>query len=375
MWLWIKNTFHLTIKEFRSLFSDPVLLGLIVYMFTFGVWTAVSASSTELKNAAIAIADHDQSTLSKQLRDSLLAPNFKPPVDITIDDIDRYMDTGRYTFVLDIPPNYEKDLLAGYAPKIQLLVDATAMTQAAIGTAYIQRIFGSEIQKFMRQDTQQEGPIQPSIQVLYNPNHSSQWFMGAMQVVGNISLITLLLSGAAVIRERERGTIEHLLVMPVSSSEIALAKIIANGIIILTVALLSIYFVVHIGLDVPIRMRSLPLFALGIVAFLFSMASLGILLAILAPSMPQFGLLCIPIYIVMYMLSGAAAPIDNMPTLIQMLTQFSPQTVLSNFAQEVLFKHADISLVSTHLMKMFAAGAIFLSIALFQFKSMLSRQG
>ncbi len=375
MWLWIKNTFHLTIKEFRSLFSDPVLLGLIVYIFTFGVWTAVSASSTELKNAAIAIADHDQSTLSKQLRDSLLAPNFKPPIDITIDEIDRHMDTGRYTFVLDIPANYEKDLLAGYAPKIQLLVDATAMTQAAIGTAYIQRIFGSEIQKFMRQNTQQEGPIRSAIQVLYNPNHSSQWFMGAMQVVGNISLITLLLSGAAVIRERERGTIEHLLVMPVSSSEIALAKIIANGIIILTVALLSIYFVVHIGLDVPIRMSSLPLFALGIAAFLFSMASLGILLAILAPSMPQFGLLCIPVYIVMYMLSGAAAPIDNMPTIIQMLTQFSPQTVLSSFAQEVLFKHADISLVSTHLIKMFAAGAIFLSIALLQFKSMLSRQG
>ncbi len=269
MWLWIKNTFHLTIKEFRSLFSDPVLLGLIVYIFTFGVWTSVSASSTELKNAAIAIADHDQSTLSKQLRDSLLAPNFKPPIDITIDEIDRHMDTGRYTFVLDIPANYEKDLLAGYTPKIQLLVDATAMTQAAIGTAYIQRIFGSEIQKFMRQNTQQEGPIRSAIQVLYNPNHSSQWFMGAMQVVGNISLITLLLSGAAVIRERERGTIEHLLVMPVSSSEIALAKIIANGIIILTVALLSIYFVVHIGLDVPIRMSSLPLFALGIAAFLF----------------------------------------------------------------------------------------------------------
>ncbi len=375
MWLWIKNTFHLTIKEFRSLFSDPVLLGLIVYIFTFGVWTSVSASSTELKNAAIAIADHDQSTLSKQLRDSLLAPNFKPPIDITIDEIDRHMDTGRYTFVLDIPANYEKDLLTGYTPKIQLLVDATAMTQAAIGTAYIQRIFGSEIQKFMRQNTQQEGPIRSAIQVLYNPNHSSQWFMGAMQVVGNISLITLLLSGAAVIRERERGTIEHLLVMPVSSSEIALAKIIANGIIILTVALLSIYFVVHIGLDVPIRMSSLPLFALGIAAFLFSMASLGILLAILAPSMPQFGLLCIPVYIVMYMLSGAAAPIDNMPTIIQMLTQFSPQTVLSSFAQEVLFKHADISLVSTHLIKMFAAGAIFLSIALLQFKSMLSRQG
>lgn len=375
MWRWFKNIIYLTGKEFRSLFSDPVLLGLIIYIFTFGIWTSVSATSTELKNAAVAVVDNDHSSLSKQLIDSLLAPQFKPPALISVDEVDRGMDTGKYTFVLDIPSNYQADLLAGYNPKIQLLVDATAMTQAAVGTSYIQRIFMQEIQKFLRQDIHTTGPITPILEVLYNPNHTSHWFMGVMQVVGNISLITLLLSGAAVIRERERGTIEHLLVMPVSSSEIALSKIIANSTIILTVAVLSLYFVVHIGLQVPIRYDAFPLFALGVVAFLFSTASLGILLAIIAPTMPQFGLLCIPVYVVMYMLSGISAPVENMPQLIQNITQFSPQTILSAFAQQVLFKNAPLSMVHIHLFKMFAMGALFLTLALIQFKTMLSRQG
>lgn len=372
---WLYNIFYLTAKEFRSLFSDPVLLGLIVYIFTFGIWTSVSATSTELKNAAVAIVDNDKSALSKQLKDSLLEPRFKPPVEISVNEIDRGMDTGKYTFVLDIPPNYQADLLAGFNPKVQLLIDATAMTQAAIGASYIQYIFAEEIQKFFRLNTQQTAPIQANIQALYNPNHSSYWFMGIMQVVGYISLITLLLTGAAVIREKERGTMEHLLVMPVSSSEIALAKIIANGTIILTISILSLYFVVHIGLQVPLHYESIPIFALGVISFLFSIASLGILLAIIAPSMPQFGLLCIPIYVVMYMLSGIASPLDNMPDTMRMITQFSPQTILSTFSQEVLFKQAPLSMVKIHLFKMLGMGIIFLGIALAQFKSMLSRQG
>ncbi|NOL49816.1 ABC transporter permease [Pelistega europaea] len=375
MWRWLKNIMYLTGKEFKSLFSDSVLLILIIYIFTFGIWTSVSATSTELKNAAVAVVDNDRSALSKQLIDSLLAPQFKPPVEITAVEVDRSMDMGKYSFVLDIPPNYQADLLAGYNPKIQLLVDATAMTQAAIGSGYIQRIFATEIQKFFRQDTQTSGIITPTLEVLYNPNHTSRWFMSVMQVVGNISLITLLLSGAAVIRERERGTIEHLLVMPVSSSEIALSKIIANGAIILTAAILSLYFVVHIGLDVPIPLRVFPLFSLGVVVFLFSMASLGILLATIAPTMPQFGLLCIPVYVVMHMLSGITSPVENMPVLIQNITLFSPQTILSTFAQQVLFKQAPLSMVHIHLIKMLGMGTLFLIIALVQFKTMLSRQG
>lgn len=371
---WFKNVLYLSNKELRSLFSDPVLLILIVYMFSIATITIANMPTTEMRNASVAVVDQDHSILSYRLRDSLIAPDFKPVQEIQQNQIDEVMDKGQYTFVLTIPPNYERDMLKGLNPQIQLLIDATAMTQAAIGASYINQIFSREIQQFLKQPNVQS-PINITSNVLYNPNYSSKWFMGTMQIVGNLTLLVLLLVGAAVIRERERGTIEHLLVMPVRSSEIATAKIIANSLILLTISILSLFFIIKGVLGVPIAHQSIPIFALGTAIFLFSIASLGILLAIIAPTMPQFGLLCIPTYLVLYLLSGANSPIENMPPLAQQLTQFSPTTIFAAYTQDVLFRGAGFNLVWQELLKMVALGSLFLGIALFQFKSMLSRQG
>lgn len=371
---WLKNVSYLTAKELRSLFSDPVLLVLIVYMFSVALITIANMPTTEIRNASVAVVDQDHSPLSYQLRDSLQLPYFKAVQPIDLSEIDELMDSGKYTFVLTIPPNYERDWLKGLTPQIQLLVDATAMTQANVGASYINQIFSQELSQFLHQPSP-ASPINVAVNVLYNPNYSTKWFMGTMQIVGNATLLVLLLVGAAVIRERERGTIEHLLVMPVRSSEIACAKILANSLILLSVALLSLLFIIKGVLAVPIENSSIPLFLLGLSLFLFSISSLGILLAIIAPTMPQFGLLCVPSYIVLYLLSGANSPLENMPELAQFLTQFSPTTLFAAFTQDVLFRQAGLGLVWDKLLQMTAIGLVFLTIALSQFKSMLSRQG
>lgn len=371
---WLKNVGYLSVKELRSLFSDPILLVLIVYMFSMAVITIANMPTTEMKNGSVAVVDQDHSTLSYRLRDSLIEPSFKAVEEIHLNDIDELMDKGKYTFILTIPPNYEKEILQGLSPQIQLLVDATAMTQASIGASYINQIFRYELQDYL----QQPHPILPInvvTNVLYNPNFYSKWLMGTMQLVGNSTLLILLLVGAAVIRERERGTIEHLLVMPVNSSEIALSKILANSLVLLTVISLSLLFIIRGVLAVPISLNSIPLFILGTAIFLFSVSSLGILLSIIAPTMPQFGLLVIPTYLVLYLLSGSLSPIENMPELAQIITQFSPTTLFASFTQDVLFRQANIGLVWDKLIKMAAIGATFLTIALMQFKTMLSRQG
>ncbi len=373
---WIKNVLYLSGKELRSLFSDPVLMVLIIYMFTMALIMISNAITTEVKNASVAIIDNDHSTLSYRLRDSLIAPYFKKVDTIQYAEIDRLMDTGAYTFVIDIPPDYQRDMLAQRYPKIQLLVDATAMTQAHIGASYINQIFSGEINQLLKKESATAFmPIKSAVNILYNSNYSSQWFTGALQLVGNLNLLTLLLVGAAVIRERERGTIEHLLVMPVSSSEIAVSKILANGLVLLTVSLLSLRFMVAGVLQVPLPEDAIPLFALGAAAFIFSISSLGLMLAIFAPTMPQFGLLCLPVHIVMYLLSGTLSPLENMPATAQWLTQFSPTTIFGSFAQDVLFRGAGLAMVWDKIAKMAAIGSIFLTIALIQFKSMLSRQG
>lgn len=375
MFRWIKNVMYLSGKELRSLFSDPVLVVLIIYMFTAAVYSVANSITLEVKNASVAIVDHDHSALSYRLQQSLIAPNFRKVHTINAKEADRLMDTGEYTFILDIPPNYERDVLAGHNPSIQLLSDATAMTQAAIGVSYISQIFREEMNDFLHVRQPYPLLIDPTINVLYNPNFSSSWFMGGMNIVGYLNLLTMLLVGAAVIRERERGTLEHILVMPVRSSEIAIAKILANELVLLTVVAFSLYFVVHKIIGTPLPPGAFSLYLLGSAVFIFAIASLGIMLAIFAPTMPQFGLLVLPVYIVMYMLSGTMSPVDNMPEIVQKLTQLSPTTIFGAYAQDVLFRGAGIDLVWDKLVKIAALGALFLSVALAQFKSMLSRQG
>lgn len=337
---WLKNVGYLAGKELKSLFSDPVLLILIVYMFSAALLVTAKQGMTDMKNGSVAVVNYDKSVLSYRLTDALIMPYFKTVEEVNPDQVDRLMDTAKYTFVVEIPPDYQRDVLAGRSPKVQVLVDATAMTQASIGSSYITRIFTQELNSFLK--TQQSGamPIQSANNVLFNPNYSSTWFMGTTQVVGNLTLLTLLLVGAAVIRERERGTLEHLLVMPVRASEIAVAKILANGLVLLVISSLSLRVMVKGVLGAPFASEQIAVFALGVAIFLFSVAALGILLAVFAPTMPQFGLLCLPIYIVMYLLSGTVSPLENIPLIVQYLTQISPTTILGAYAQDVLFRGA-----------------------------------
>lgn len=374
MWQWIKNVYYLSIKELRSLFGDLTLIGLVVIMFTFTIYSIAKGITTEVKNAPVAVLDEDHSTLSYQLHDVILPPYFKQVVEIERDRIDSAMDNGEYIFVLTIPPNFATDLLAGKQPRLQLLVDATAMTQAGIGATYLNQIINRQINQFLGlPDNQQLLPLKPVINVLFNENLLTEWFMPMTQITGNSSLLVLILVGAAVIREREHGTIEHLLVMPVTASEIAFSKIIANSLVILVAAVLSLYFVVHKLIGAPIN-GSLWLFAFSELIYLFSMAGLGLFLATQAPTMPQFSLLCLPVYIVLYLLSGGPSPIENMPQTVQQVMQFSPLTQFVAISQDILSRGAGWETIWHRLVIMIVLGTVFISVAIMRFRSMLARQ-
>lgn len=227
-------------------------------MFSFSVYSVSQNVTTEVKNAALAVYDQDRSALTYRIRDAMIAPQFKQVDDIDGSRIDRAMDLGEYSFVLVIPPNYTADLLAGKRPELQLLVDATAMSQAGVGSVYIGQIVNRETAAYLGRHGN-AAPFEPVVNVLFNENLRSEWFMPLNQLVGNTTLLTILLVGAAVIREREHGTIEHLLVMPVDANEIVMAKILANSLIIPVSSLLSLLLVVHHTVGVPIN-GSLALF-------------------------------------------------------------------------------------------------------------------
>lgn len=366
----------LGLKELASLRRDIVLVLLIVWAFSGSVYSVATGLNTDVVNAAVGIVDADRSALSHRLRDALQPPLFQPPADLAAEEVQAAFDTGRFTFIVEIPPGFEADLLRGRRPQIQLSVDATAMNIAGIGTMDIQIIVQQEVAAYLaaRGVTLAGERVSAVARVMFNPNLEGVRTVAIMEILQNITVLAIILVGAAVIREREHGTIEHLLVMPVRPTDIVLAKIWANGFVILLAVWLSLEVVIRRLLAVPVE-GSVALFLLGTAIYLFAATSLGILLATIARSMPQFGLLAIPLFIALNLLSGATTPLDSMPEGLVRIMQFSPTTQFIAASQAILYRGAGLEAVIGQFLAVAATGGLFLTLALARFRAMLTAQG
>jgi len=365
---WLTNVFRLGLKELSSLRADPVLILLIVYIFSFAVYSVATGAKLEVSNASVAYSDQDRSALTGRILGAILPPEFNAPQEIAADEVESVMDSGKFVFVLSFPPAFEADVLKGHKPQAQLNVDATAMAQAGNGSVFLQQIIRAEVAKFVSgEDTTTTLPINLVVRTRFNPNLNSVWFSSVMQIINNITILSVLLTGAALIREREHGTIEHLLVMPVTPSEIMVAKIWANGLAIVVAAILSLWFVVQTVLAVPIA-GSVALFVVGAVLYLVSVTGLGILLATFTTSMPQFGLLSLPVLVIMNLLSGSTTPMESMPVWLQNVMQLAPSTHFVAFSQAILYRGAGLDIVWPDMVVMVALSAVFFIIALKRFR-------
>jgi ABC-2 type transport system permease protein len=366
------NIFRLVIKELRSIRADPVMLVLVAYAFTISVNTVASGAVTEATNLSVGVVDEDGSDLSRQIAEALRRPTFQPPVQITASDLDPMMDQGKLLFVVEIPPNFEADVRAARKTGIQINVDATAVAQAGNGASYLRTAIANEIQRFLSgRDASVAAPINLVVRAAFNPNLKTSWFSAMTQVINQITMLTIILTGAALIREREQGTVEHLLVMPVIPTEIMLAKMIANGLVILVAAMISLQFVVHWWIGSPIN-GSLVLFLFGAAIYALVVAALGIMLGTLATTMGQFGLLAMPVLMVTQLLSGSSTPMESMPVWLQyVMRTISPTPHFVSFAQAVLFRGADVTLVWRPLVAMTIIGVVYYSVAQRRFRRVI----
>jgi len=368
----LQNILRLVVKELRSLRADPMMLVLVVYTFSIAVYTVATGVNLEARDLTIGIVDEDQSEFSRTLLGAFNPPLFKVSRRITAHEIDADMDSGRLVFVLEIPPNFQADLLAGRPTSLQLNIDATAMTQAGNGAVYIQQIIAQEIaQRKAGRETTTSTPINLVVRARFNPNLESGWFSSVMQILNNITLLTIVLTGAALIREREQGTVEHLLVMPIRPVEIMLAKMVANALVILVAAVASLVAIVEWALGVPIA-GSLLLFVAGAAIYAFAVAALGIMLGTLATTMGQFGLLAIPVFVVTQLMSGATTPMESMPIWLQWIMQtLSPTPHFVAFSQGVLYRGAGLDIVWPEIVKIIAIGAAYFAFSLARFRKVI----
>ncbi|MFT0632188.1 ABC transporter permease [Pseudomonas sihuiensis] len=369
----LANILYLGIKELRSLQHDLALVLLILWAFSMGVYSAATSMPESLHNAAIAVVDEDQSQLSERLIQAFQEPYFRTPERIDLSEMDRGMDAGRYTFTLNIPPNFQRDVLAGRSPAIQLNVDATQVSMAFTGAGYIQNIGASEVAEFVRRyrgELQQ--PAELALRIQFNPNLTRAWFGSVMEVINQITMLSIILTGAALIREREHGTVEHLLVMPVTPLEIMLAKVWSMGLVVLAAAALSLLLVVQGWLQVPIE-GSIALFLAGAALHLFATTSMGIFFGTLARSMPQLGLLIILVLLPLQILSGGTTPRESMPELVQQIMLAAPTTHFVALAQAILYRDAGLPIVWPYMLAIAGIGALFFVAALTRFRKTLAQ--
>lgn len=364
----LSNIYRLGIKELNSLWADKVLLFLIIWAFTAGIYSASKGVSQEIHNAPVAIVDQDHSQISQRLANALTQPYFKKPDLITMDQANEALCKGEYSFSIIVPPGFQRDLQAGRKPNIQLNIDATVMSQAFIGSSYIESIFNNEINEYFNRTTETSSqPIQLVTHVRFNPNMTGFWFGGVMEVINNINMLTIILVGAAYIREREHGTLEHLLAMPLGPTEIMLSKIWANGLAVLIAASFALIFIIKIVLQVPIA-GSIALFIAAAAVYLFSAASIGIFLGTIARSMPQLGLLIFLTIIPLQMLSGGSTPQESMPLWVQNVMKLAPTTYFVRLAQSILYRGAGFTVVWPEFLAIAIIGLIFFFIALARFR-------
>jgi ABC-2 type transport system permease protein len=344
------------------------MLVLIAFAFSADIYLAAHSQPETLQSAPVAIVDEDRTPLSMRITDGLYPPYFQKPTVTSQHDADLGMDTGKYSFSLAIPPNFQSDVIAGRQPALQLNVDGTLVSQAYIGAGYLQSIVSGEVSDYVqRYRTVTPLPSKLEPRTMYNPNLIQAWFSAVMEIINNVTMLSIILTGAALVREREHGTIEHLLVMPLTSFQIMASKVWSMGIVVLLAATFGLEVMVRGVLGVVIS-GSIPLFLFGLLLTLLATTSMGIFLGTIARSMPQFGLLVILILLPLEVLSGSLTPRESMPLFVQKIMLIAPTTHFVSLSQAILYRAAGLSIVWPQFLAILGIAILFFAAALFRFR-------
>ena len=364
----LSNIFWLGVKDLRTLSKDLMMILFIIYSFGISIYTQSTGAGETVNNASIAIVDEDNSSLSRSIAGLFYPPYFQAAKVISAADIDRGMDNGLYTLVVVIPPHFEADVRKGRDIEVQVNADATAVQQASLGSGYIQNMVSDEVTRY-RQEMEQTTGLSSDLVIrrAFNANGTQSWFRAIVGLADQLSMLIIILTGAALLREREHGTIEHLLVMPLTAFEIALAKVWSSGLVIFVGFICSLLLVVEGLLDVPIA-GSRGVLLLGTLIYIFATAAIGIFLGTLARTMAQFALLMMMAVMPMMMLSGGMSPIESQPQWVQYVTWFFPSRHYVSFMQAIVYRGAGLDIVWKEFVTVLVMGVTFLVVSLVLFR-------
>jgi ABC-2 type transport system permease protein len=364
-------------KEFTQIFRDPRSLALIIVMPIIQLFLLGYAATTDVKNVPIAVLDQSQSAQSRELLDAFRAADYFR-IDYYVGSTEEYqllIESGKIRAALVIPPDYDVQVLDGKAQVLFVLdgsdgsVGATALSTARlIGQSYATKV---QTRQFSLRGAASlpTPPVEVRTQVWYNPDFQSAYFM-IPGVIGMIlSFITTILTATTIVRERERGTIEQLIVTPIRSWELIVGKLLPY-VILAFVETFEILIVGHLVFDVPVR-GSLLLITLASGLFLMSSLGIGLFASTIANTQQEAMLTVMMFNLPMIFLSGFFFPVQAMPQFLQLVSYAIPLRYYLVVIRALMLKGVGIAAIQSELIALTIFGIVIMGAASLRFRKRL----
>ncbi len=362
----------LTRKEFSQLFRDVPMLLILVWAFTGAVYTGGHGMATEIQNYPIAVLDLSRSPASRELISRFRAPYFRVAAYAPSDrEFVTLLDTGRVSLGVIVPPDFERRA-TGPGARFQVIVDGSQSMLATIAAAHIASIaydYATELLERRAAAGLTAGSlprVDTRVRVEYNANLREQWFSGLLEVLNQVTMVAMLLAAAAMVREREHGTLESLLVSPLRPTELFAAKLFPVVTLVPLAAVGSVLGIVHAVFQTPIR-GSVALFYAVSAVYVFAMASLGLAIAVVARNLGQAVLLLLLVFYPMVLLSGAYTPPESMSAAMRYAGLLSPVRHYVDFGYQVLFKGNGLAYVWPQIASILVLGVAVFTVSVRRF--------
>ncbi len=367
-------------KEFLQILRDRALIFILIWAFTAAIYTSGHGRAMEVTNVPTAIYDLSRGPASREFLSHLQLPYFKIVAYLESEqEIAKRLDSGRASIVVVIPPDFQRRIDGTGQAQVQVIIDGAFATSATIAVAYIAAISSTYSVSVLERRASGAGmsissipQIDERVRVKFNPNMSSTWFSGLLELLNMLTMVSLLLTAADLVREKEHNTLEQLLVTPARPFEIFAAKIIPTIIVVLGLSSLSFFLVLKPAFHVPIR-GSLLLFYSVAALHVFAMTSLGIAIAVIARNLAQAMMIMILILQPMIFLSGAWNPPEAMIPWMRALSYISPMRYFIDFGYGVILKGSTLGVVAWDIAGILLFGITLMSFSLWWFRRSLAR--
>lgn len=366
-------------KEFLQLLRDTPIMLIMVWAFTGAIYVAGHAIDLEVNQYPVAIYDMDKSDASRELVSLMRPPYFKIVANLSSDhEIVPFLDLGKGSLVIIIPPNFSRNVEAQNA-QFQVISDGTQSRTALLAISYIGVIANQHNMQLLMDSSIAQGAgisaatlpgIDSRMRVEYNANVDHTWFTSLLEVLNMITLVGMLLTAAALVREKLYGTLDQLMVTPIEPVELFLAKIIPPLVLTMGLSLIGLFLVVHQIFGTPLRGNVLLFYAVAAL-YCFSISSLGLLIALFSKNIAQAMLILFMILIPMLFLSGAMTPPESMSPIMSYASLLSPMRYFMDFGYQVLFKGNGFTYVWPEILGIVIFGTVIFCGSLWRFRKMV----